>query len=130
MQIVDKDVQIRRLEKSVAQEIPIDCITCAEQTVVIEDLRETRLSLVNENARLREVLSWLYAKEPQLRMIIEMGRRGEGDTSGLGQGECSTSGKKRAPVMLNTTPFKPPETLNGVHHEPPRACPKEAVLDT
>ena len=44
----------------------------------------------------------MYGREPQLRMIIEGNKRGEGDMSGLGVGECSTSGKKSAPIKLKT----------------------------
>ena len=62
------------------------------------------LSLQNDNNRLREVLSWVYARQPQLEMIIESTKRAEGETSGVGFGECSISGEKSAPVKTKTAP--------------------------
>ncbi|WVZ85106.1 hypothetical protein U9M48_032061 [Paspalum notatum var. saurae] len=74
------------------------CDTYAAQTVILEDLRKEMLSLQNDNNRLREVLNWVYARQPQLEMIIESTKRGEGKTSGVGFGECSISGEKSAPI--------------------------------
>jgi hypothetical protein len=95
LQLVDRDATIKKLEKAAPMIPSLDCDTCAAQTVVLDDLRE-------ENCRLREVLSWMYRREPQLRMIIEGNKRSEGDLSGLGAGESSASGEKRAPIKLNT----------------------------
>ena len=103
----------------------LDCDTCATQTVVLEDLREEVLSLQNDNNRLREVLSWVYARQPQLEMIIESTKRAEGDMRGCGFGECSTSGEKSASVKIKTAPTQPGETVDGVYHEPPKAAPKK-----
>jgi len=124
MQLVDRDATIRKLEKAVV--VPsLDCDTCAAQTVILEDLREEMLSLQNDNNRLREVLSWVYARQPQLEMIIESTKRAEGETSGVGFGECSISGEKSAPIKVKTAPTQPGETVDGVYHEPPKAAPKK-----
>ncbi|WVZ51925.1 hypothetical protein U9M48_003025 [Paspalum notatum var. saurae] len=63
--------------------------------------------------RLREVLSWVYARQPQLEMIIESTKRAEGDMRGCGFGECSTSGEKSAPIKIKTAPTQPGETIDG-----------------
>ncbi|WVZ76688.1 hypothetical protein U9M48_024641 [Paspalum notatum var. saurae] len=122
MQLVDRDATIRKLEKA-AMVPSLDYDTCATQTVVLEDLREEVLSLQNDNNRLREVLIWAYARQPQLEMIIGSTKRAEGETSGVGFGECNTSGEKSAPVKVKTTPTQPGETVDGVYHEPPKAAP-------
>ncbi|WVZ80464.1 LOW QUALITY PROTEIN: hypothetical protein U9M48_027935 [Paspalum notatum var. saurae] len=95
MQVVDRDATIKKLEK------------------VLEDLREEVLCLQDDNNRLREVLSWVYARQPQLEMIIESTKRAEGDMSGFGFGECSTSGEKSAPIKVKTAPTQPSETVDG-----------------
>ena len=95
---MDRDAIIKKLEKGSPVIPSLDCDTCAAQTVVLEDLREEVLSLQNDNSRLREVLSWVYARQPQLEMIIESTKRAVGKTSGVGFGECSTSGEKSAPI--------------------------------
>ena len=56
---------------------------------------------------------------------IESTKRAEGDTSGFGFGECSTSGEKSASIRIKTAPTQPGETVNGVYHEPPKAAPKK-----
>ncbi|WVZ52928.1 LOW QUALITY PROTEIN: hypothetical protein U9M48_003927 [Paspalum notatum var. saurae] len=89
------------------------------------DLREEVLSLQNDNNRLREVLSWVYARQPQLEMIIESTKRAEGETSCVGFGECSTSGEKSAPIKVKTAPTQLGETVDGVYYEPPKAAPKK-----
>ncbi|WVZ96609.1 hypothetical protein U9M48_042225 [Paspalum notatum var. saurae] len=86
---------------------------------------EEVLSLRNDKNRLREVLSWVYARQPQLEMIIESTKRAEGETSGVGFGECSTSGEKSALIKVKTAPTQPRETVDGVYHEPPKADPKK-----
>ncbi|WVZ48590.1 hypothetical protein U9M48_000011 [Paspalum notatum var. saurae] len=58
-------------------------------------------------------------------MIIESTKRAEGETSGVGFGECSTSGEKSAPIKVKTAPTQPEETVDGVYHEPPKAAPKK-----
>ena len=45
MLLVDKDATIRKFEKGIPVIPPLDCDTCATQTVVLEDLREEVLSL-------------------------------------------------------------------------------------
>ena len=101
IQLVDRDATIRKLEKATV--VPsLDCD--AAQTVILEDLREEMLSLQSDNNRLREVLSWVYVRQPQLEMIIESSKRAEGETSGVGFGECSTLGEKSAPVKIKTVP--------------------------
>ncbi|WVZ49129.1 hypothetical protein U9M48_000510 [Paspalum notatum var. saurae] len=124
MQLVDRDATIRKLEKAVV--VPsLDCDTCAAQIVILEDLRKEMLSLQNDNNRLREVVSWVYARQPQLEMIIESTKRAEGATSGVGFGECSISGEMSAPIKVKTAPTQPGETVDGVYHEPPKAAPKK-----
>ena len=71
----------------------------------------------------------MYARQPQLEMIIERTKRAKGDMSGFGFGECSTSGERSAPVKIKTAPTQLGEIVDGVYHEPPKA-PEEAVLDT
>ena len=66
-----------------------------------------------------------YARQPQLEMIIESTKRAGGETSGVGFGECSTSGEKSAPVKVKTAPTQPGETVDGVYYEPPKAAPKK-----
>ena len=58
-------------------------------------------------------------------MIIESTKRAEGDMSGFGFGECSTSSEKSAPVKIRTASTQPGETVDGVYHEPPKAAPKK-----
>ncbi|WVZ84350.1 hypothetical protein U9M48_031390 [Paspalum notatum var. saurae] len=58
-------------------------------------------------------------------MIIESTKRVEGETSGVGFGECGTSGKKSAPIKIKTAPTQPGETVDGVYHEPPKVAPKK-----
>ena len=88
MQLVDRDATIKKLEKAAPVFPSLDCDTCAAQTVVLEDLRVQVLSLQDDNCRLREVLSWVYARQPQLEMIIESTKRAEGDMSGFGFGSA------------------------------------------
>jgi len=104
MQLVDRDATIKKLEKGTPMIPSLDYDTSAAQTVVLENLREEVLSLQDDNNRLREVLSWYWAKRPQLEMIIESTKRVESDLGGLGFGECSTSGEKSAPIKIKTTP--------------------------
>ena len=130
MQLVDRDATIKKLEKAAPVFPSLDCDTCAAQTVVLEDLRVQVLSLQDDNCRLREVLSWVYARQPQLDMIIESTKRAEGDMSGFGFGECSTSGEKSAPVKIKTAPTQPGQPVNGVYHEPPKAAPKKQYWTT
>ena len=126
MLVMDKDAIIKRLEKATPVIPSLDCDTCAAQTLVLEDLREEVLSLQDDNNRLREVLSWVYARQPQLEMIIESTKRAEGDTSGFGFGEGSSSGvKKSTPVKLKTASPQPFQTADGVYHEPSKAAPKK-----
>ncbi|WVZ63573.1 hypothetical protein U9M48_013196 [Paspalum notatum var. saurae] len=124
MQLVDRDATIRKLEKAAPVFPSLDCDTCAAQTMVLEDLREKVLSLRDDNNRLREVLSWVYARQPQLEMIIDT-KRAEGEMSGVGFGECSNLGEKSAPVKIKTAPIQPGETVDGVYNEPPKAAPKK-----
>ena len=84
MQLVDRDATIKKLEKAAPVFPSLDHDTCAAQTVVLEDLRLQVLSLQDDNNRLREVLSWVYARQPQLEMIIEGTKRAEGDMIGFG----------------------------------------------
>ncbi|KAJ1254086.1 hypothetical protein BS78_K121600 [Paspalum vaginatum] len=126
LMLVDRDATIKKLEKSAFSIPSLHCHTCADQTLVLKDLREEKQTLVDENNRLREVLSWMYAREPQLRMILESTKRAEGDTSGLGLGESSTSGEKRSsPIKLKTASPQPSPTVDGVYHEPLKAAPKK-----
>ncbi|WVZ48755.1 hypothetical protein U9M48_000169 [Paspalum notatum var. saurae] len=60
-----------------------------DETVVLEDLRFQVLSLQDDNCMLREALSWVYARQPQLEMIIESTKRAEGDTIGFGFGSAA-----------------------------------------
>ncbi|WVZ63710.1 hypothetical protein U9M48_013319 [Paspalum notatum var. saurae] len=119
--------QLMELEELRAIPALLDCDTYAAQTVVLEDLREEVLSLQNDNSRLREVLSWVYVRQPQLEMIIESTKRVGGDTSGFGFGfgECSTSGEKSAPIKIKTAPTQPelkPKGKKPVQQpEPPKA---------
>ena len=64
MQLVDRDATIRKLEKAAPVIPPLDCDTCVAQTLVLEDLREEVLSFQEDNNRLREVLSWFWARRP------------------------------------------------------------------
>ena len=120
---MDRDATIKKLEKDTPMIPSLDCDTCAAQTVVLGDLREEVLSLQGDNNRLRKVLSWFWARRPQLEMIIEGTKRVDSDLGGLGFGECSTSGEKSAPIKIKTAPTQPGETVDGVYHEPPRAAP-------
>ena len=79
----------------------------------------------DDNNRLREVLSWMNAREPQVRMVMEGNKRAEGDTRGFGFGECSTSGERSAPTKIKTAPIQLGQTVDGVYHEPPKAAPKK-----
>jgi hypothetical protein len=130
MQLMDRDATIKKLEKAAPMFPSLDCDTCAAQTVVLDDLRVQVLSLQDDNCRLREVLSWVYARQPQLEMIIESTKRAEGDMSGFGFGECSTSGEKSAPVKIKTAPTQPGQPVNGVYPEPPKAAPKKQYWTT
>ena len=58
-------------------------------------------------------------------MIIESTKRAQGDTSGFGFGECSTSGERSAPTKIKTAPIQSSQTVDGVYHEPPKAAPKK-----
>ena len=58
-------------------------------------------------------------------MIIESTKRAQGDMSGFGFGECSTSGERSAPTKIKTAPIQPGQTVDGVYHEPPKAAPKK-----
>ncbi|WVZ79849.1 LOW QUALITY PROTEIN: hypothetical protein U9M48_027378 [Paspalum notatum var. saurae] len=123
MQLVDMYATIKKLKKGTPVIPFLDCDTCAAQTVVLEDLRDEVLSLQDDNNRLREVLSWFWARRPQLEMIIEGTKRVNSDLGGIRFGECSTSGEKSAPIKIKAAPTQPDETVDGVYHEPPRAAP-------
>ncbi|WVZ76684.1 hypothetical protein U9M48_024637 [Paspalum notatum var. saurae] len=97
-------------------------VLSAPTDTFLENLREELLSLQDDNNRLREVLSWVYARQPQLEMIIESTNRAEGDMSGFGFGECSTTDEKSGPIKIKTAPTQPGETVDGVYHEPPKAA--------
>jgi len=126
MLLINKEAILEKLEKATPVIPSLDCDTCASQTLVLEDLREEVLSLQDDNNRLREVLSWVYARQPQLEMIIESTKRAEGDTSGFGFGEGSSSAvKKSAPIQLKTISPQPFQTADWVYHEPPKAAPKK-----
>ena len=58
-------------------------------------------------------------------MIIESTKRAQGDTSGFGFGEYSTSGERSGPTKIKTAPIQPGQTVDGVYHEPPKAAPKK-----
>ena len=63
-------------------------------------------------------------------MIIASTKRAQGDTSGFGFGECSTSGERSAPTKIKTAPIQSSQTVDGVYHEPPKAAPKKQYWTT
>ena len=63
--------ELKRFEKAKSYSCPSEeCNTCAAQAVLLSDLREEKENSDSENFYLRQILSWVSAREPQLGMLI------------------------------------------------------------
>ena len=57
---------------------PIDCSVCPSLISDLDNFAVEKANLENENTYLRAILSWVSASEPQLGMMIEQFKRGDG----------------------------------------------------
>jgi hypothetical protein len=106
--IVELCSRIVSLEADLKVPIPTSCSTCELHAMKNLELAQCVNHLPDENNKLREVLSWLSSKEPQLGMMIASCKRFDGwalgfDKSGESSGE--REGKFRnASVPPQSTP--------------------------
>ena len=70
MELATCKAEIVRLEKRPSHPSE-ECNVCAAQAVLLSDLREEKENSDSENFYLRQILSWVSAREPQLGMMIQ-----------------------------------------------------------
>ena len=69
MELAACKAEIIRLGK-ISSHPCVECDTCAAQAALLSDLREEKENSDLENFYLRQILSWVSAREPQLGMMI------------------------------------------------------------
>jgi hypothetical protein len=104
------------------------------------DVHEEKTKVEEENTYLRTILSWVFAQEPQLGMMIQQFKKGNMITAGHSYMYAdfdvvygtigSVSGltmEEKFPKFHKNPNFEPENPKEGVFNEPPRAPPKKAV---
>ena len=106
----------------------------------MSDLREEKENSESENFYLRQILSWVSAREPQLGMLIQQFKKEDG--FGLGYKysradfECvldkviewsKLTPEQCFPKTHTTKSFQPDQPKDGVFQEPPKNPPKKPV---
>ena len=66
-------------EKAKSSSCPSEeCNACAAQVVLLSNLREEKENSDSENFYLRQILSWVSARKPQLGMLIQQFKKEDG----------------------------------------------------
>jgi len=99
---------------------------------LLSDLREEKENSVSENFYLRQILSWVSAREPQLGMMIQQFKKEDGFGLGYKYSQAdfkSVLGKalewskltpeQHFPKTHNTQSFQADQPKDGVFDEPP-----------
>jgi len=107
---------------------------------LLSDLREEKENSVSENFYLRQILSWVSAREPQLGMMIQQFRKKDGFGLGYKYSQAdfkSVLGKalewskltpeQHFPKTHNTQSFQADQPKDGVFDEPPKVLLKKPV---
>ena len=63
--------KLSALVKAKAASLPVDCNVCPALLVDLDELRAGKTKVEEENTHLREILSWVSVREPQLGMMVE-----------------------------------------------------------
>ena len=77
MELAAVRAELKRLEKQPSPSCE-ECDVCAAQAVLLSDLREEKENSESENFYLRQILSWVSAREPQLGMLIQQFKKEDG----------------------------------------------------
>lgn len=107
---------------------------------MLSDLREEKENSVSENFYLRQILSWVSAREPQLGMMIQQFKKEDGFGLGYKYSQAdfkSVLGKalewskltpeQHFPKTHNTQSFQADQPKDGVFDEPPKVLLKKPV---
>jgi len=70
MELAALKAEMKRLEKLPSHPSE-ECNVCLAQAVLLSDQREEKEDSNSENSYLRQILSWVSAREPQLGMLIQ-----------------------------------------------------------
>jgi hypothetical protein len=84
------------LEAKLKEHVPNSCSTCELHALKNLELAHYVDRLQDENDELRKMMGWLSGHEPQLRMMIEVYKRLDGQALGSDKiGECSGEGGEK-----------------------------------
>jgi len=135
MELAEQKAQFHKLEKSALPSKA--CEVCCAKEEVLGVLREEKESAESENTYLRQILSWVSSREPQLGMMIQQFKRENGFGVGYKytQADFDSAVSKamewsrlrpedRFPKTHATETFQPDQPSEGVFHEKPKAPPK------
>ena len=70
MKLAEARAEVKCLEKQPSHPCE-ECDACAAQAVLLSNLREEKENSESENFYLRQILSWVSVREPQLGMLIQ-----------------------------------------------------------
>ena len=139
-ELKEKNAALRKLEKSaVACSCSADCTVCPSLISELEEARKDKTRMEEENSHLREIISWVSAREPQLGMMVQQFKRPDGVGVGFAftppdivqpyvkigemlEPSVSAPSSSTAPPVPKPAPVK-----DGILSEPPRAPPKNPV---
>ena len=137
-ELAKSKAELLKLEKAKAK--VSDCEVCAAQGEVMSALREESANVENKNIYLRQILSWVSAREPQLGMIIQQFKREDGFGVGYTYTKADfesalskavewskLSAEERYPRTHATVSSESLQPVDGVIHEKPRTPPKKPV---
>ena len=137
MELAACKAEVKHLEKQLSHPC-VECDACAAQAVLLSDLREEKEKSDSENVYLRQILSWVSAREPQLGMMIQQFKKENGFGVGYKYSQADFEGvldkllgkltpEERFPKTHNTKGFKPDQPKDGVFQEPPKKPPMKPV---
>ena len=138
-ELKEKNAALRKLEKSaVPSSCSADCTVCPSLISELEEARKDKTRMEEENSHLREILSWVSAREPQLGMMVQQFKRPDGVGVGFAftpadfvqpYGKIGEILEPSVNVLSSTaSPVpKPAPVKDGILTEPPKAPPKNPV---
>jgi hypothetical protein len=108
--IDEMHVYTASLEAKLKELIPTACSTCEMHALKNLELAHYVDRLQDENDELRKLMGWLSGHEPQLRIMIEMFKRQDGEGLGANKvGEGSGENIPESPKTHHKNDF-PPKT--------------------
>jgi len=140
-ELEEKNALIKSLEKTkVVESSPptVDCLACLGLIADMDALAVEKANLENENTYLREILSWVSCREPQLGMMIKHFKRGDGFGVGYAYtqsdfdmlyGKIGKAAGVASALNVASSSTQPSlvDPVEGVLKEPPKAPPQKQV---